>query len=279
MVRFLSACALVCVFVLSSAVTQGAPLNVTIEDHDFTFDVANAPDWQVFASYNYEVPLAQDPARDLLTVNLPCGHYVHGYTYTGKIPTASPVAPSPHAYPVYAGTQPAMFGGNLDLAMLFDMNDGPYTNGADTYDISLYNDPNKDAGHVTITGWLATQSWPPSALHPNPPADVTLLDIDLESVSLLAKAGSDRIFKVEGIGTVTTLLGEDVQEELTGTIYYEFMADPGTVIFPAGYDPLAATDQSPVQGRISGEAGIIPEPATFSLLALGGLLALHRRRG
>ncbi|MCP4375843.1 MAG: PEP-CTERM sorting domain-containing protein, partial [bacterium] len=46
----------------------------------------------------------------------------------------------------------------------------------------------------------------------------------------------------------------------------------------AVYDPLTDYGLNPVYGRISGEAGVVPEPATMSLLAIGGLAMLRRRR-
>jgi hypothetical protein len=196
----------------------------------------------------------------------------------GGVPPAASVDP----YPIYSGS-PVKFAGNLDLDMFFVTNDGPYTNPfGDTFAVSL----NGTEGSLRITGKIATQGFPPAALYPVPWNDITLLDIQFEKVTLLARAGHDTADLIEGIGTVKTLLGVNTNawaggEELDrGGTFFKFIAPAGTSIFPVGamYDPLAPDSQTFIEGRISGEAGeFIPEPSTLALLILGAVFAFRRR--
>ena len=267
--------------VVACAVTtvQAVPLSVNIEDHDFTFDVP------ISAVYDF----AGASPDHLFVPAAPDTHYAHGYTYTGVYPTVvGGPPPSIDPYPVYsngsAPPQTTAFGGNMWLDMTFDAADGPYTNpGGDTFEISLTG----TQGHLTITGFIATQAFPPGPLLPVNGAETTLLDITFEQVSLLARAGSDTIDLIEGRGTVNVLLGaspEDIPgwEGGDGVTYFKFSAPLGTSIFPmpaaAPYDPLFDYGLSPIeQSRISGEVGI-PEPATMAMLAFGGMLVAARRR-
>lgn len=251
-----------------------APLGVKIGDYDFTFDVPTQ------AVYDYA-----GAAADHLYVNTP-GHYAAGSTYTGALPVlpALPAgtvgalpASSVNPYPVYSGAQ---FAGNLALDMYFTANDGPYTNGSDTYATSLTG----ASGHLRITGWLATQGFPPSVAYCGGnnlqnPQDMVLLDITFDKVSLLARAGATTADLVEGTGHLNTLLGLDLssypQFASTGSTFFKFIAPAG--IFPASYNPMQDPQLTPLSGRISGEAGV-PEPASISLILLGGGLLLRKRR-
>ena len=110
--------------------------------------------------------------------------------------------------------------------------------------------------------------------------------------SLLAREDNNTADIIEAEGQVTTLLGLNIDalkgsfpelEELTmGATFFKFiLPDANGAIFPSGaapYDPLADYQLDPLYGRISGEAGVVPEPTTMSLLALGGLAVLRRRR-
>ncbi len=260
---------------------QAIPLSISIDDHDFTFDVP------LDATYDYA-----GADRDKLSVSVDNGHFVHGYTYTGLLAAPVPIPASPAPYPVYSGMQ---FAGNLDLEMYFDLNDGPYVSSTalDGFGVSLVGTAHDllPAGHLTITGWLATQGFPPAVLLDSgvPAApDIVLLDIEFSAVTLLARGSSDTADLIEGIGKVNMLLGEDVSQnpEYQGSTFLKFMAPAGTSLFgapfgPLGpraeYDPLVDYGFNPVTGRISGEAGVIPEPATLLLLAVGSVFLRKRR--
>lgn len=271
-VRGITFLTLVAAFAVTTA--QAVPLSVNIEDHDFTFDVP------ISAVYDF----AGTAPDHLYVVDGGEDHFVHGYTYSGIYPTVSASVPfSPDPYPVYSGANPS-FGGDLELEMFFDAADGPYTNpGGDIFEISLTG----TQGHLTITGFLADQAFPPTVTYPTPAADIVLLDITFEQVSLLARAGHDTIDLIEGRGTVNTLLGVPVSqipgwEGGDGVTYFKFMAPLGTPIFPmpaaAPYFPWDDYGLNPIEAsRISGEAGI-PEPATMAMLAFGGMMIVARRR-
>lgn len=232
-------------------------------------------------------------------------HNVPSYAYSGVAPQVPgpppgllgiPPAASPWLYPLFKSnlppTQfPQQFGAKLELAMFFDANDGPYTNPAgDKFDISLTG----DRGRLRITGWIGNQPWPIAPLYPTGaaggPVDIVLLDIEFSKTTLLARANNDTADLVEGIGRINTLLGHSVAdldpveyEWLRGDVgvtFFKFMLpDLGGVIYPtANYMPSEDYNLDPVYGRISGEAGVIPEPASLFLLAVGSLAALRRRR-
>jgi hypothetical protein len=286
--KFLAGVLLLLMLILIVNPAFATPLDVRIDDHDFTFDV---PCW--FPDQKYAVYDFQGSAPDRLYVNSDINHYVGSYAYTGMLPTVpssqlgAPPAASPWLYPVLFAQQ---FGGAMSLDMVFDKNDGPYVNigaGApDTYDISLTG----DKGVLRITGGIGTQGVPINYLYPamgSIPQDVVLLEILFDKTSLLAKSAEDRIFLVEGQGKVTKLLGRDLEEEgiilPVGVTFYKFIAgQPGTVIFPptaaAPYDPLVEYNLASIAGRVSGEAGVIPEPVTLSMLILGAITMVGLRR-
>lgn len=259
------------------------PLSVRIDDHDFTFDVP------LDAVYDYS-----GAAEDHLYVSqsgVP-GHYVGQYSYTGVLPTVpgaaqgnplgNPPAASPWPYPLYSGS-PIQFAADLKLDFYFNTNDGPYTNPAgDVLDVSLVGSNTSGKSRLTITGWIATQGWPSAPLYPlpGPGPDIVLLDIEFDTVTLLARADHDVADLIEGIGTITTLLGVEVEEpDLNGgACFFKFMAPSGTLIFPSVasgdlYDPLMDYDLNPIyESRISGEVGAtVPEPGTFALLCFGAI--------
>lgn len=263
---------------------QAAPLSVRIEDHDFSFDVPYQ------AVYDYD---GAEP--DHLSVHSEPGHFVMNYTYTGALPPVpqnawgTPPAASADPYPLYSG-EPILFAANMDLDMYFSVNDGPYTNpNNDTFEISLVG----NAGHLTITGWIATQGFPPTPLYPSPGPgpDIVLLDVDLLQVTLLARDNEDRADLIEGVGLINTLLGVDLSEweVAQGATFFKFIAPLASPIFPVVpntvYEPSVDYGWEPLSGRVSGEAGaaylFVPEPATLGLVLSGGVgvLLVRRRRG
>ena len=268
------------------AAAHASPLSVRIEDHDFSFDVPYWPaePWGAVYSFN-------GAAADTLTLQAPKpNHYVSSYTYEGTLPTVPPnplgvpPVPDPFGYPV---SNSNTFRGDLDLNMTFDSNDGPYvdTNNGDQFDISLVG-KNPQTDFLTITGQIFGQGPMTglAALYPAAPVpnDVILLHIELEEVTLLARTGEDHIFKVEGKGTLTTLLGVDIstmQNPLeVGVTFFVFNAkSPQAPIFinPI-YQPSDDVAGS-ILGSMNGAAGV-PEPATMAMLAIGGLALVLRRR-
>ena len=284
-----------------------APLSVTIADHDFLFDVPYLQDPSGdfrAAVYDYA-----GKGADILRLTIPgvAGDYeaaaglhnVASYRYAPG--TALPQVPggpaiSPNLYPLFANLLPPsnpQFGAKLELTMEFDAADGPYTNpGGDTFDVSLTG----SRGFLRITGWIGTQGLAPTPLYPVGGTDTTLLEIEFSATSLLARAENDVADLIEGYGKVTQILGVNPEDMVTsfpefanltrGVTFFKFMLpNPGAEMFPVGYDPLEDyPNLNLAYGAISGEAGLLhpdddlPEPGTMSLLALGGLAVLRRRR-
>lgn len=301
------------VFVLSGAATA-TPLSVNILDHDFTFDVpytliqGDLGTDVSGAVYDYN---GSSPDVIRLTQNQnpgegPAGdHNVGQYTYGGTLPqvlpgpgASTPPGASPWAYPLYFTSQ---FGAKLELMLEFDANDGPYTNpSGDRFDVSLTG----STGFLKITGWIGSQGWPPSILYPDPlpgggPVDITLLEIEFNATSLLARADYGTADLIEAAGDIKMILGYTPEElvqmgvlepndDVTGVTFFKFMlpdTEEDNTLFPDllgdTYDPLVEYDLNSAYGHISGETGpgyAIPEPATLGLLAMGGLAALRRRR-
>jgi hypothetical protein len=250
-----------------------------VEDHDFSFDVpywSKPPGpWGAVYSFNGAAP-------DSLTIQSSNpNHYAVSYSYTGDIPWGLGLPASPFPYPV---TNAATLGGDLKLDMTFAINDGPYVdpNTNDRFDISLVG----TSGSLTITGQIWSQGFPPAAIFPAAPVpnDIVLLNIVFDKVTLLARVNEDRIFKIEGVGDLKTLLGVDIPQLLPaerGVVAFDFIAkNPlGSIFTNPNYSP---TDNLTtfILGDINGHAGV-PEPATMAMLTLGGagLFLAKRRRG
>lgn len=271
-------CLALLAFLVFAAAAQAAPLSVRIEDHDFSFDVpywSKAPGpWGAVYSFNGAAP-------DSLTLQAPNpNHYAVSYSYTGAVPTV-PGGPLASAFP-YLITNSATFGGDLKLDMTFAINDGPYADPitGDRFDISLVG----TSGSLTITGQIWSQVFPPAPLYPAAPVpkDIVLLGIVFDKVTLLARVNEDRIFKIEGVGNLTTLLGEDPQQLGLpfdrGVVAFDFIAkDPlGPIFTNPNYSPTDDITKA-ILGDISGHAGV-PEPATVAVLTIGGVGLLARRR-
>ena len=281
-----SALSLAALSILATALTAVAsPLSVRIDDHTFTFDVPYSSTYGTGAQYSYN-----GASPDTLTiVSSDPNHYVASYSYEGKLPTVpangplgAPPVPYPFVYPVICYeplVQSLLFGGSLDLDMTFTSNDGPYIdpNTNDRFDISLVG----NSGSLTIVGRIHSPLFPFPQLYPSVQSgfgDVVLLDIDFSAVSLLARAGTDRIDLVEGMGKINSFMGYDVSgEDMAGVVIFKFFAEnPQAPMFGADYQPTDAVNGS-IMGHITGEAGMSPEPATMGLLLLSGLGVLFRR--
>ena len=239
------------------------PLSVRIDDYDFTFDT----DFAVTYDFNGRL------ADVLTTVPIGARYEVGSYRFLGTMGPVDLLGNAPGFYPVWDAATPPMFGGDLQLEMQFTAADGPYVNpGGDQFDISLTG----TVGKLVITGIIGT---------PMPAgAPMTLLDIDFTATSLLGRANTDVVDLIEGRGTVNVLLGEDVRNQnLTGAAFMKFFAPTGTVVFPSPpgdkYNPLEDYDLDEITGRVSGEAGALPEPATLAVLSIGAVGLIWKRRG
>jgi hypothetical protein len=253
MLRSGSVACVAAILILSSA-ASAEPLSIRIDDYDFTFDTDYA------ATYAYNA----DSADTLMITDV--GSAVGTYRYLGTDGATDLLGNAAGLYPVWGPA--GGFGGDLELEMEFTVNDGPYDSGTDTLDISLAG----NGGRLEITGSIGFM----------PGAPITLLEILFDDTSLLGRADDDVVDLIEGQGLVTTLLGEDVQAEgIVGGAFMKFFAE--NIVFPEPpgetYDPLTDYGYGDVDGRVSGETGEIPEPASMAILGLGGLAMLLRRRG
>ena len=253
---------------LTGSVASAIPISVTVDDYAFTFDTEFLVNYQ----FNGAAPdvLTTAPQNATTEVGL--------YRYLG-IDGATDMLGNPIGfYPVWGSAAPLIFGGDLELEMVFNGADGPYTApGGDQLDISLTGTADAQTpsvGYLRVTGIIGTPT--PSG---NP---ITLLEIQFDATSLIARAGEDVADLVEGIGTLTQLLGVDVTAQgRTGVVTMKLYADGGAVIFPIppaeNYDPMQDHGLSDLLGRIAGEAGI-PEPASLSVLLLGAVAVICTNR-
>lgn len=266
MVRFtiLSAAILI-----TASLCTAAPLGVRIADHDFTFDT------DFIAKYSFN-----GASADTLTIEEPEGTETSGngsvssYRFAGT--TQDFAGNGTGFFPIWEIGN--TFGGDMDVRLSFDANDGPFTSGGTTSPVSLTG----TSGTLLMKGILGV---PPGFTPPPGASPVTLLQIDFDRTSLIGRDATSVdgsvIDLVEASGTVRTLAGQNVSSQgLRGVIFFKFMAPAGTTIFNttngAAYDPLAATSASAILGRASGETGVVPEPIALSILLLG-LPAILRR--
>jgi len=250
--------------VLTASAASAIPISITIEDYDFGFVT------DFVAQYQYN-----GAAADLLTMGAG-GTEVTSFRYLG-IDGPTDIAGDPVGlYPIWGSASPMIFGGDLELEMLFNGADGPYSSSGDQFDISLTGTPDlqtPSVGFLRITGIVGAPTGSP----------VTLLEIQFDATSLLARAGADLADQVEGVGTVTKLLGQDVSAEgRTGGVTMQLLAqNSGAEVFPAAvgaaYDPLADYAMDDLPGRVNGNAGI-PEPAGLAILLAGAVTILFARR-
>lgn len=253
--------------VLTASLASAIPISITIDDYEFGF----VTDYSAQYQYNGD-------AADMLMVNSGGSTEVTSYRYLGIDGATDIAGNSIGLYPVWGSATPMVFGGDLELEMLFNGADGPYTSGGDQFDISLTGTPDAQTpsvGFLRITGIAGAPTGSP----------VTLLEIQFDATSLLARAGTDGADQVEAVGAVTMLLGQDISAEgRAGGVVLQLLAqNPNAEVFPASagaaYDPLVDYDLDDLPGRATGSAGI-PEPAGLAIL-LGGaatVLATKRRR-
>ncbi len=262
--------------VLLAVNAWSAPVDVSILDHRFSFTVPGGVNYEYMAE-----------GADCLSLQVESGHHVIAYTYEGVMDTVPPnslgvpPAPSPDPYPVAYELQ---FAGKLDLELHLECSNGPVIGpGGGVYEICLQG--LAEPGHMTIMGWIATQTFPYEVLYPEPgaggmPINTCLLDVTFDEVMVLAHPGQNVMEVVAGIGAVNLLLGVEMSSLSMpdmGACIFEFEAPPGTPLFCDDYDPMCDYGLEAVTGGICGQAGIVPEPAAMGLILVGGSLLLLKR--
>ncbi len=180
--------------------------------------------------------------------------------------------PAPPPYPVWdevsgVGT----FGGDFVLAVQFTGQDGP----VGSLDVSLTGtglNTSPGAADLMIYGTLVVGANTWRGL---------LLALDLTNVVLYGRSNNpERTYVVEGVGTIVGGLVAEANS-LVGAPgamrgHLSFQSPPAGWMPPL-YDPLSASPVSAVRAGYAGDTGVIPEPATLVLTALGVVLVTRRR--
>lgn len=254
---------------ITASLCSAAPLGVSIADHDFTFDTDFIAKYSFNGSSADTLTIEEVPEDNPATQGI-----VSSYRFSGV--TQDFAGNGTGFFPIWEIKN--TFGGDMDVSLSFNANDGPFTAGGTSFPISLTG----TKGSLLMRGILGV---PPGFTPPPGSSPEVLLQIDFNKTSLIGRDSTSTdgsiIDLVEASGTVRTIAGQNVLDQgLTGVIFFKFMAPAGTTIFQtsdgAAYNPLAATSAKSVTGRASGETGVVPEPVTLSLLLLG-LPALLRR--
>jgi len=231
------------------AAASAAPIVPRINGHDFNFG-----GWETASVPFYD---SRGGNPDWLTLNTDS---------TDREVTAYwdvwPVGGFPRAVFNAAG----QFGGDISLALEF----GGHDETNNPLSVSLTGSGRNAGADLIISGAI-----PDLGIAYGP-----LLSIDISNASLYGYGGSGS-FVLEGIGTIVQanpglpggqgLVGQ--QGAMRGNI--DFLS----MLLPNGYDPLTRLQgQESDGGGYSGEAGLVPEPATLAMLLAGSALALRRRR-
>jgi hypothetical protein len=158
------------------------------------------------------------------------------------------------------------FGGDLALSLAFDGHDET----GNPLDVSLTGSGNVDGADLTISGAIPALGIPYGVL----------VAIDINQASLYGYGGRSS-FVLESLGTFV-----NVNPLLPGAsgLLGQQAASRGNIDFvemtlPSHYDPLTrlTTGVERDGGGYSGEAGLVPEPASLALIIVGLGLAARRR--
>lgn len=237
-----------------AATAVAAPLLPSIFGHDFSFDAYNQDGAFEFATNGV------DPDTLVFTRNLD-DHELTAYR---------PNWPDQPVYPVWDETTGTMFGGDLELAVEFNDQDGPI-NGFDVSLLGTGSNRQPGAADFKIYGTIILGP------DPNDTLQGLLWALDLDEVVLYGYSDDDT-YALEATGTI---VGGLVPER------FALIGDPGAMRgdldvigtpagwIPSTYHPATDVDEE-FRAAYSGETGWIPEPATLGLLLVG--LALPRRR-
>lgn len=232
-----------------------APLVPTIVEHDFAFGAYNSD-----GTAEYQTNGA---AADTLT------YMQSAFAY--EVISYRPSWPDPPTYPIWDANDPAIFGGDMVMAVQFTASDAPpFT---DTVSL-IGSGANPSGPDLQIFGSVNVGGIDFSGL---------LWALELEDVSLYGLAHDDA-YVLEGVGTID---GGKLAEHFgmlgaPGAMrgHLDFFDQPAGWM-PAGYDPTDELCRLPIGGvraAYSGETGVVPEPITMAGLLFGLAAVVMRRR-